>query len=90
MSRTGLFDSHAHMDSYYFTDDRDALLTQLQEELDGIINPGCDEITSGFAVSLAENMILCMPLWAGILKTLRVFWITAILTSWQPGPSTPR
>lgn len=39
MSRTGLFDSHAHMDSDYFTDDRDALLTQLQEELDGIINP---------------------------------------------------
>ena len=37
MSRTGLFDSHAHMDSDYFTDDRDALLTQLQEELDGII-----------------------------------------------------
>ena len=25
------------MDSDYFTDDRDALLTQLQEELDGII-----------------------------------------------------
>ena len=46
MSRTGLFDSHAHMDSDYFTDDRDALLTQLQEELDGIINPGCDEILS--------------------------------------------
>ena len=55
MSRTGLFDSHAHMDSDYFTDDRDVLLTQLQEELDGIINPGCDEITSGFAVSLAEK-----------------------------------
>lgn len=55
MSRTGLFDSHAHMDSDYFTDDRDALLTQMQEELDGIINPGCDEITSGFAVSLAEK-----------------------------------
>ena len=34
MSRTGLFDSHAHMDSDYFTDDRDALLTQLQEELE--------------------------------------------------------
>ena len=29
--------THAHMDSDYFTDDRDALLTQLQEELDGII-----------------------------------------------------
>ena len=43
------------MDSDYFTDDRDALLTQMQEELDGIINPGCDEITSGFAVSLAEK-----------------------------------
>lgn len=90
MSRTGLFDSHAHMDSDYFTDDRDALLTQLQEELDGIINPGCDEITSGFAVSLAEKYDFMYAAVAGILKTLRVFWITAILTGWQPGPSIPR
>ena len=33
------------MDSDYFTDDRDVLLTQLQEELDGIINPGCDAVS---------------------------------------------
>ena len=58
MSRTGLFDSHAHMDSDYFTDDRDALLTQLQEELDGIINPGCDEITSGFAAVSYTHLTL--------------------------------
>ena len=90
MSRTGLFDSHAHMDSDYFTDDRDALLTQLQEELDGIINPGCDEITSGFAVSLAEKYDFMYAAVGWHPEDLEVFWITAILTSWQPGPSTPR
>lgn len=55
MSRTGLWDSHAHLDSDYFTDDREVLITQLQQDLDGIVNPGCDEATSAFAVSLAEK-----------------------------------
>lgn len=55
MSRTGLFDSHAHMDSEYFDEDRDQLLTFLSKELDGIINPGCDEISSRFAIELAEK-----------------------------------
>lgn len=55
MSRTGLWDSHAHLDSDYFTDDRDELITKIGEEMDGFINPGCDEESSAFAVQLAEK-----------------------------------
>lgn len=55
MSRTGLWDSHAHLDSEYFTDDREALIEQLRQDLDGIVNPGCDGTTSAFAVQLAEK-----------------------------------
>ena len=55
MSRTGLWDSHAHLDSDYFTSDRHELITNLQAELDGIVNPGCDAETSAFAVELAEK-----------------------------------
>ena len=55
MSRTGLWDSHAHLDSDYFTSDRHELITNLQAELDGIVNPGCDVETSAFAVELAEK-----------------------------------
>ena len=55
MSRTGLWDSHAHLDSDYFTSDRHELITNLQAELDGIVNPGCDAETSVFAVELAEK-----------------------------------
>ncbi len=55
MSRTGLWDSHAHLDSNYFTSDRDELLAKIGEEMDGVINPGCDEKSSAFAVALAEK-----------------------------------
>ncbi|MBQ8690440.1 MAG: TatD family hydrolase [Phascolarctobacterium sp.] len=55
MSRTGLWDSHAHLDSDYFTSDRYELITNLQTELDGIVNPGCDAESSAFAVELAEK-----------------------------------
>ena len=55
MSRTGLWDSHAHLDSDYFTSDRHELITNLQAELDGIVNPGCDAETSAFVVELAEK-----------------------------------
>lgn len=55
MSRTGLWDSHAHLDSDYFTSDRHELITNLQMELDGIVNPGCDAESSAFAVELAEK-----------------------------------
>ena len=54
MSRTGLWDSHAHLDSDYFTDDRDELIAKIGEEMEGFINPGCDEASSSFAVQLAE------------------------------------
>ncbi len=43
------------MDSDYFTSDRHELITNLQAELDGIVNPGCDAETSAFAVELAEK-----------------------------------
>ena len=55
MSRTGLWDSHAHLDSDYFTDDRDELIAKIGEEMEGFINPGCDEASSAFAVQLAEK-----------------------------------
>ncbi len=55
MSRTGLWDSHAHMDSEYYASDRDELLQSLSHELEGIINPGCDGDSSSFAVKLAEQ-----------------------------------
>ncbi len=50
-----MWDSHAHLDSDYFTDDREELISKLQQDLDGIVNPGCDEATSAFAVELAEK-----------------------------------
>ena len=55
MSRTGLWDSHAHLDSDYITSDTHDLITNLQTELDGIVNPGCDAESSAFAVELAEK-----------------------------------
>lgn len=55
MSRTGLWDSHAHLDSDYFHDDREELIASLEQELEGIINPGCDEASSAAAVELAEK-----------------------------------
>lgn len=50
-----MWDSHAHLDSDYFTSDRHELITALQQDLDGIVNPGCDGETSAFAVELAEK-----------------------------------
>lgn len=55
MSRTGLWDSHAHLDSDYFHDDREELIASLEPELEGIINPGCEEASSAAAVALAEK-----------------------------------
>lgn len=55
MSRTGLWDSHAHLDDEAFNDDREQLLAQLEQDLDGIINPGCDAASSAIAVALAEK-----------------------------------
>ena len=55
MSRTGLWDSHAHLDDEAFNPDREELLAQLQQDLEGVINPGCDAASSAFAVQLAET-----------------------------------
>ena len=55
MSRLGIFDTHAHLDTPHFDEDRGALLAQIGEDLEGVINPGCDEISSRFAVELAEK-----------------------------------
>ena len=55
MSRTGLWDSHGHLDDEAFDIDRDELITQLEQDLDGIVNPGCDAQSSAKAVALAEK-----------------------------------
>lgn len=55
MSRTGLWDSHAHLDDEAFDEDREELLAQLEQDLDGIINAGCDAASSAKAVELAQR-----------------------------------
>lgn len=55
MSRTGLFDSHAHINDEAFDADRDELVTQLGQEIDGFIDLGCDAVSSAAAVALAEK-----------------------------------
>lgn len=55
MSRTGLWDSHAHLDDEWFDEDREALIAQLKIDLEGIVNPGCDGVSSAKAVELAEQ-----------------------------------
>ena len=55
MSRTGLWDSHAHLDDEAFNEDREQLIAQLEQDMDGIVNPGCDAASSAIAVELAEK-----------------------------------
>ena len=55
MSRTGLWDTHAHLDDPAFAKDRKELLAQLEQDLGGIINAGCDAPSSAMAVELAEQ-----------------------------------
>ena len=55
MSRTGLWDSHAHLDDEAFDQDREQLIDQLALDLEGIVNPGCDSVSSAKAVALAEK-----------------------------------
>ena len=50
-----LFDSHAHLDSDSFDEDRDEVIKESLEKLAGFLNPGCDIPTSEFAVNLAGN-----------------------------------
>ena len=55
MSKKILWDSHAHLDDEAFNEDRKQLIEQLQGKLAGIVNPGCDAVTSAKAVELAEE-----------------------------------
>lgn len=55
MSRTGLWDSHGHLVDEAFDADREELIVQLEQTLDGIVNPGCDAESSAKAVTLAEK-----------------------------------
>lgn len=55
MSRTGLWDSHAHLDDEAFDKDREELLAQLEQDLDGVVNAGCDGESSAKAVELAQR-----------------------------------
>lgn len=55
MSRTGLWDSHAHLDDEAFDKDREELLAQLEQDLDGVVNAGCDKESSAKAVELAQR-----------------------------------
>jgi TatD DNase family protein len=55
MSRTGLWDSHAHLDDEAFDQDREELIARLEQELTGIVNPGCDGASSAKAMALAER-----------------------------------
>lgn len=55
MSRTGLWDSHAHLDDKAFDKDREELLAQLEQDLDGVVNAGCDGESSAKAVELAQR-----------------------------------
>ena len=53
MSRTGLWDSHAHLDDEAFNEDREQLIAQLEQDMDGIVNPCFDAASSAVAVELA-------------------------------------
>lgn len=55
MSKTGLWDTHAHLDDNQFDKDRHTLCAELGEILDGVINPSVDEKSADFAITLAEQ-----------------------------------
>lgn len=51
-----IFDTHAHYDAEQFNEDRDLVLSALPEQNIGLVlNPGCDEETSRFALQMAEK-----------------------------------
>lgn len=52
------FDTHAHLDSHYYNSDREALLESLPAAgVALVVDPGCDEESSRFALSLAERYL---------------------------------
>lgn len=55
MARLQLFDSHAHMDSEYFDEDRTQIFAEIEKNLLGMINPGCDRESSLMAMDFAAK-----------------------------------
>jgi TatD DNase family protein len=55
MSRTGIIDTHAHLDDARFDSDRDQLIEKLGLELDAVINQGCTLASSAASIVLAEK-----------------------------------
>ena len=55
MSRTGIIDTHAHLDDNRFDSDRDQLIEKLVLELDAVINQGCTLASSAASIALAEK-----------------------------------
>ena len=55
MSRTGIIDTHAHLDDNRFDSDRDQLIEKLGPELDAVINQGCTLASSAASIALAEK-----------------------------------
>ena len=44
-----------HLDDEAFNEDREQLIAQLEQDMDGIVNPGCDAASSAVAVELAKK-----------------------------------
>ena len=55
MKKLPLFDSHAHLDVEDFDRDREELLRSIEESMAGIIDPGCDILSSRMALDLAHQ-----------------------------------
>lgn len=55
MKKLPLFDSHAHLDVEDFDRDREELLRSIGESMAGIIDPGCDILSSRMALDLAHQ-----------------------------------
>ena len=55
MKKLTLFDSHAHLDVEDFDRDREELLRSIGESMAGIIDPGCDILSSRMALDLAHQ-----------------------------------
>ena len=54
MARLPLYDTHAHLDVEDFDADRKELLQKIGENMAGIIDPGCDLLSSQKALDLAH------------------------------------
>lgn len=55
MGRLPLFDTHAHVEGVDFSEDREKVIRECGEVLQGFINPGCDRDSSLAAMDLAHK-----------------------------------